>query len=199
MLLNASHEFIRYISSVTSRLWMVPFLESKANRSMSGSHPDGSDNGFFRCPVQEEDSAASIIIRGKKIPAKLQDKSIDGFSVLIEPKHVRKLRVGPQWILKSGGEVTEVWAQWMFNAPDGRVQLGLRRLRDLTPQPKGLLVPDTPLLPKTHDEPRSIFSCGRSHRVLGLIAARHRRSTRNLRKNSNRAPNIYQSRQGWHA
>jgi hypothetical protein len=103
---------------------------------MSGSHPDGSDSGFFRCPVQEEDSAASIIIRGKKIPAKLQDKSIDGFSVLIEPKHVRKLRVGPQWILKSGGEVSEVWAQWMFNAPDGRVQLGLRRLRDLTPQPK---------------------------------------------------------------
>ncbi len=94
------------------------------------------DPHFFRCPVQEEDSVATIVILGKKVPAKLQDKSIDGFSVLVEPKHVRKLQVGPRWILHSGNEVTEVWAQWMFNAPDGRVQLGLRRLQDLTPQPK---------------------------------------------------------------
>jgi hypothetical protein len=108
---------------------------------MSGSNQNESDRGFFRCPVQDEDSEATILILGKKIPAKLQDKSIDGFSVSVEPRHVRKLQVGPQWILKAGGEVTEVWAQWMFNAPDGRVQLGLRRLQDMTPQPKGSWFP----------------------------------------------------------
>lgn len=103
---------------------------------MSESDSNASDRGFFRCPVQDENSAATILIRGKKIPVKLQEKSIDGFSILVEPRYVRKLRVGSQWVLKSGGEVTEVWAEWMFNAPDGRVQLGLRRLKDLTPQPK---------------------------------------------------------------
>lgn len=104
--------------------------------SESNPNPNPSDQGFFRCPVQAENSAATIVIRGKKIPVKLQDTSIDGFSVVIDSRHVRKLRVGSQWILKSGDEVTEVWAEWMFNAPDGRVQLGLRRLKDLTPQPK---------------------------------------------------------------
>jgi hypothetical protein len=116
-------------------------LEAKKNSSMSESNQNEAERGFFRCPVQDEDSAVTIVIRGKSIPAKLQDKSIDGFSVIVEPKHVRKLRVGPQWILKAGGEVTEVWAQWMFNAPDGRVQLGLRRLQDLTPQPNGSWFP----------------------------------------------------------
>ncbi len=110
---------------------------------MSESNQTESDRSYFRCPVQDEDSAATIVICGKRIPAKLQDKSIDGFSVLVEPKHARKLRVGPQWILRAGGEVTEVWAQWMFNAPDGRVQLGLRRLQDLTPQPKASWLPIT--------------------------------------------------------
>ncbi|MGV3486198.1 MAG: hypothetical protein ACO1RT_17400 [Planctomycetaceae bacterium] len=108
---------------------------------MSESNQNDPEPNFFRCPVQDEDSEATIHIRGKRIPAKLQDKSIDGFTVLIDPRHVRKLRVGPQWMLKSGGEVTEVWAQWMFNAPDGRVQLGLRRLRDLTPAPKDAWFP----------------------------------------------------------
>ncbi len=108
---------------------------------MHDSHSSDLDRGFFRCPVADEDSAAIIQIRRNKIPVKMQDKSIDGFSVLVEPRHVRKLQVGPQWVLTSGGEVTEVWAQWMFNAPDGRVQLGLRRLRDLTPLPKGSWVP----------------------------------------------------------
>jgi hypothetical protein len=108
---------------------------------MSDSNSSEQDGGFFRCPVQPEDSEATICIRRRKIPAKMQDRSIDGFSVLVEAKHVGKLRVGSQWVLKSGGEVTEVLAQWMFHSPDGRVQLGLRRLRDLTPQPKESWVP----------------------------------------------------------
>ena len=119
----------------------VTHRKPTTSRLMSESTHDNPDQAFFRCPVQDEDSAATILIRGRKIPVTLQDRSIDGFSVLIDPRYVRKLRVGPRWILKSGGEITEVWAQWMFNAPDGRVQLGLRRLRDLTPQPKASWFP----------------------------------------------------------
>jgi len=102
--------------------------------------PD-ANRGFFRCPVQVEDSAALISIRGKRFPVLLQDKSIDGFSVLVERRHSQRLRLGPQWILESNDERTEVLAQWMFNAPDGSIQIGLRRLRDLTMQPKPALFP----------------------------------------------------------
>jgi hypothetical protein len=108
---------------------------------MSDSGHEENGRGFFRCPVQAEDSKAMIIIRRTKIPAVVQDKSIDGFSVLVSPKHVDKLKVGPQWVLKSKGEVTEVWAQWMFHSPDGHAQLGLRRLRDVTPQNHGSWFP----------------------------------------------------------
>jgi hypothetical protein len=108
---------------------------------MSDSDKCSGDRGFFRCPVPEVDSEGTITIRRKQIPVKVQDKSIDGFSILVEPKHVNKLRVGPQWILRTKDETTEVWAQWMFHSPEGHVQLGLRRLRDLTPLPKCSLLP----------------------------------------------------------
>ncbi len=108
---------------------------------MSDSNSYEPDRGFFRCPVMAEDAEATILIGRMRIPVKLQDRSIEGFAVLVEPSHVRKLRVGPQWILESDGEVSEVLAQWMFNGPDGRVQLGLRRLRDLTPQSNGSWFP----------------------------------------------------------
>jgi len=105
-------------------------------------NPDeNGDRGFFRCPVQDEDSIATIHICRKKIPVVLQDKSIDGFSVLVPRAQSRKLQMGPQWILESGGERTEVLAQWMFNAPDGSIQIGLRRLQDLTRQPQGAWFP----------------------------------------------------------
>jgi len=100
-----------------------------------------SDRGFFRCPVQDDESSATIHILGKKIPVQLQDRSIDGFSVMVEPRHSRKLQMGPQWILQAGDERVEVLAQWIFNAPDGVIQIGLRRLQDLTPQPKATWFP----------------------------------------------------------
>lgn len=108
---------------------------------MSDSTHEETPRGFFRCPVQAEDAKATIIIRRRRIPVVVQDKSIDGFSVLVSPKHLTKLQVGPQWVLKSKNETTEVWAQWMFHSPDGHAQLGLRRLRDLTPQDQGSWLP----------------------------------------------------------
>jgi hypothetical protein len=36
-------------------------------------------------------------------------------------------------MLEYQGARIEVHPQWFFNAPDGHVQMGLRRLRDLTP------------------------------------------------------------------
>jgi len=125
---------------------------------MSDSNHIDPDRGFFRCPVQPEDSEATIYIGRKRIIVELQDKSIDGFAVLVERKHARKLRVGPSWVLHSGGEVTEVLAQWMFNAPNGQVQIGLRRLRDLTPQPKCSLIPTIFAYQKHTTNPALMFA-----------------------------------------
>jgi len=128
----------------------------------------GTDRSFFRCQVPNEDSAATIFIRNQKIPVLLQDKSIDGFSVLVERRYTGKLRIGPQWVLQAGDERTEVLAQWMFNAPDGHVQIGLRRLQDLTPQPKSRLFPVGSGYRKNVANPELMFSAMFIIVILGL-------------------------------
>lgn len=95
-------------------------------------------SGFFRCPVQSDQSSAVIYIGRRRIPAVLQETSIDGFTLTVAPKYASFLRMGRPWLLKTHDEKVEVHAEWLFHAPQGQVQLGARRLRDLTPseQPK---------------------------------------------------------------
>ncbi|WP_146525244.1 hypothetical protein [Novipirellula artificiosorum] len=91
---------------------------------------------FFRCPVQESDGHAIIRIGRRKIKAIVQETSIEGFTVTVKPKHAARIQVGGPWELNYDGARIEVHPQWIFNSPDGHVQLGLRRLRDLTkPEP----------------------------------------------------------------
>jgi hypothetical protein len=89
---------------------------------------------FFKCPIPAEQSAAVLCFSRMKIPAELQESSIDGFSVLVQQQHAGQLRLGPRWVLQSVNERSEVYPQWLYCAPDGRVQIGLRRLQDLTPK-----------------------------------------------------------------
>ena len=63
----------------------------------------------------------------------VQETSIDGYTVLVGPKESRKLQVGQTWLLNYQDTISEVHPQWFFNSPEGQVQIGLRRLRDLTP------------------------------------------------------------------
>lgn len=99
-------------------------------------------SSFFRCRVQSEQSKASLRIGGTTVPAVLQETSIDGFTVTVDPKYGKRLRVARQWLLKTDNEKVEVHAEWLFHAPDGMIQLGLRRIRDLTPseEPRGGLM-----------------------------------------------------------
>ena len=94
------------------------------------------DSEHFHCLVAEEKRDA--VLRGGRRRSKVQvhDTSIDGFTVTVSAKEARKLKVGEPWVLEYDGSRLEVLGQWFFNAPDGRVQLGLRRLRDLTPVPE---------------------------------------------------------------
>lgn len=90
---------------------------------------------FFRCQISEECSAAQLRAGKRKLPTQVQESSIDGFTVLIKSKDARKLRIGDPWILEYDDSRLEVIGQWFFNSPGGTVQVGLRRLRDLTPEP----------------------------------------------------------------
>lgn len=99
-------------------------------------------SSFFRCRVPSEQSKASLRIGSSTIPAVLQETSIDGFTVTVDPKYGKRMRVARRWLLTTENEKAEVHAEWMFHAPSGAIQLGLRRLRDLTPseEPRGGLM-----------------------------------------------------------
>lgn len=94
---------------------------------------DHQDPNFFRCPVQAEQSEALVRDGRRRTRVLVQETSIDGFTILVSPKDSSRLRVGRNWVLEHQGARIEVHPQWMFNSPDGHVQMGLRRLRDLTP------------------------------------------------------------------
>ncbi|WP_068133503.1 hypothetical protein [Roseimaritima ulvae] len=87
--------------------------------------------GFFRCPVQPDLAKATIRVGRQSVIATLQEQSIDGFTLLVEPKHALKLQVGVPWVLITDSERLKVRAEWMFHAENGKVQLAVRRLEDL--------------------------------------------------------------------
>jgi hypothetical protein len=108
-------------------------LDSKMN--VSETTTDQSSN-YFRCPVQSDKGRATIRIGRRKAVATIQETSIDGFTVLVSPKDAPKLTVGRTWVLEYDGTRHEIHPQWFFNSPDGHVQMGLRRVKDLTePEP----------------------------------------------------------------
>jgi hypothetical protein len=89
---------------------------------------------YFRCPIPSDQAKAVLIVGRRSIPILVQEASIDAFTVLVAPKYSSKLKVGRPWTLEYDDTRTEIHPQWIFNSPDGQVQLGLRRLRDLTTQ-----------------------------------------------------------------
>jgi hypothetical protein len=100
-----------------------------------GSTGKAKRRGFFRCPVQQDQASAELWIGRRRLAATLQETSIDGFTLVVEASMAVHLQVGRPWILQTSAERSEVHVEWLFHAPGGAVQLGVRRLRDLTPLP----------------------------------------------------------------
>lgn len=94
-----------------------------------------SDAKFFRCPVQPEQSLGRLRVGYRRLTATVQDASIEGFTLLIRARDVKRLSLGKTWVLDHDGARFRVHPQWFFNAPDGQIQVGLRRLGDLTAPP----------------------------------------------------------------
>lgn len=95
-----------------------------------------ADAKYFRCPVQAEQSLGRLRVGYRHLAATVQDASIEGFTVLIRPRDAKRLSLGKSWVLDHDGARFQVHPQWFFNAPDGHIQVGLRRLGDLTAPPK---------------------------------------------------------------
>ncbi len=85
----------------------------------------------FRCPVQPDCATAVIRSGRRRIPAALLDCSLEGYTLVIEPENALRLQVGKQWILEAQGSQTLVVAKWLYRDDDGRLQLALRRIKDL--------------------------------------------------------------------
>lgn len=86
---------------------------------------------FFRCPVQSDCAAATLRVAGKRVPVKLQEQSIDGFTVTVDAATAEKLRFGKPWVLITKDDRVEVHPEWIFHAPNGDIQMALRRMKDL--------------------------------------------------------------------
>jgi hypothetical protein len=97
------------------------------------STTDEQDSDYFRCPIVTERNDATIRIGRRQAKARVQETSIDGFTITVPKKYASKLKVGKTWVLDHEGAKTEVHPLWFFNMPDGDVQMGLRRLKDITP------------------------------------------------------------------
>lgn len=94
-------------------------------------NPSEKAGSYFRCPVQSECAEATLHVAPAKIPASLQEQSIDGFTVMIDASKAPKLRFGKSWLLTTKDDHVEVHPEWIFHSTDGDVQLGLRRMKDL--------------------------------------------------------------------
>lgn len=111
---------------------VFPVLVAKSMfNTATQAGPQGAS--FFRIPVQEDQSKAIIRVSRRKAVAYVQETSIDGYTVTIARKYGDNLRLGRPWILDHEGARVEVHPQWFFNSPDGTLQIGLRRMQDVTP------------------------------------------------------------------
>lgn len=97
---------------------------------------DSSSSGsFYRFPVASDCSSATLKIGRHRIDVVVQETSIDGFTVLVPAHAAHQLKISVPWILNHQGARYETFAQWFYHTPEGHSQIGLRRLRDLTPVP----------------------------------------------------------------
>jgi len=106
---------------------------AQSNPSPAPSVDD--EREYFRCPIPVERSVAVIKIGRRPIKTHVHEASIDGFTVLVDSADANRLMLGKPWVLLHDNAKLEVHAQWFFHADDGNVQIGLRRLRDLTKPP----------------------------------------------------------------
>ncbi len=92
-----------------------------------------ANESYFRCPIASDCAEARLKIGWRHVKVVVQDASIDGFTILVPAKSAQRLKVGAPWLLEFDGSRIETHAQWFYHGHDGTTQIGLRRMRDVTP------------------------------------------------------------------
>lgn len=77
---------------------------------------------------------ATLVIAGNELAVVVPEQTQYGFTAIGTAKVAEGLRLGAVWVLKLEGKRFEVFPQWIHCAADGRVQIGLRRMLELTPE-----------------------------------------------------------------
>jgi hypothetical protein len=92
---------------------------------------------FYRCRVTADLSAGTLQVGRKRFDVLVDEKSIDGYTIRIKADDLAKIKFNRKvWILEHFQERSEVHPEWFLNPTSDLIQLGLRRLADVTPQPK---------------------------------------------------------------
>lgn len=81
-------------------------------------------------------STASLVVAGSRLDVVVPDQTQYGFTVIGSAKTAEGLRLGTRWVLTISEKRYEVFPQWIHCAADGRVQIGLRSMRQLPTEPK---------------------------------------------------------------
>ncbi|HBJ33361.1 MAG TPA: hypothetical protein DDZ51_01090 [Planctomycetaceae bacterium] len=75
---------------------------------------------------------ATLVIAGKPLEVIIPEQTQYGFTAIGTGKVAEGLRLGARWVLVLDGNRFEVFPQWIHCAADGRVQIGLRRMQQLS-------------------------------------------------------------------
>ncbi len=131
------------------------------------------EHTYYRCRISDELAAGHLLVGRRRIAVKVDEKSIGGFTIRIEDRDLARLKLNKSLILEHQGERSAVHAEWFLNHTSGNVQLGLRRLADLTPpppQPSAIMELITPrhLLRKFADVPELWLGTAAVLLLMGL-------------------------------
>jgi len=126
--------------SRSEKLWFFSNDFLKAGRKVtmddpsSRTHRTDPRKHYFHfttdCPHAIE---STLEIAGNSLDVTVPEQTHCGFTAVGSAKVAESLRLGVRWVLKLEGKRFEVFPQWIHCAADGRVQIGLRRMRQLAP------------------------------------------------------------------
>jgi hypothetical protein len=97
---------------------------------------------FYRCRVAAELAAGKLRVGWHRLDVLVDEKSIDGYTIRIKPQDLAKIKFQRKaWVLEHFEERSEVHPEWFLNHSGESIQMGLRRLADVTPLPHAELSP----------------------------------------------------------
>ena len=97
---------------------------------------DHEERGFFRCPVDAEESEARVKIGRRKVRAAVVEKSISGMSLMFKERDAKRLTEGKSVTVTFDGTVMLAIVARVSKVDDGYVNAALVIANDVTPMPK---------------------------------------------------------------